>query len=65
MYKIFNKVIKFIKKTRENWKMELTAGGKSLAVVKIQRCIFQVDVLSPLLFVIAMMCGIITYLGNA
>ena len=35
--------------------MELTAGGKSLAEVKIQRAMFQGDALSPLLFVIAMM----------
>ena len=35
--------------------MELTAGRKSLAKVKILRGIFQGDVLSPLLFVIAIM----------
>ena len=35
--------------------MELTVGGKSLAVVEIQRSIFQRDALSPLLFVIATM----------
>ena len=35
--------------------MELKAGGKSLAEVKIQRGIFQGDALSLLLFVIAMM----------
>ena len=33
----------------------MTAGGKSLAEVKIQRGIFQGDAPSPLLFVIAMM----------
>ena len=36
-------------------RVELTAGGQSLAEVKIQRGIFQGDALSPLLFVIAMM----------
>ena len=35
--------------------MELRAGRKCLAEVKNQRGIFQGDVLSPLLFVIAMM----------
>ena len=34
--------------------MEFTAGGQSLAGVKIQRAIFQGDALSALLFVIAM-----------
>ena len=38
------------------WKtrVELTAGGKRLTEVKIQREIFQVDVISLLLFIIAM-----------
>ena len=48
-------VINFIEKTMENWKVELIAGGKSLAETKIQRGIFQGDALSPLLFIIAMM----------
>ena len=39
----------------KNWRVELTAGGKSLAETKTQRGIFQGDALSPLLFVIAMM----------
>ena len=55
MYKIPDEDMKFIDKTMETWKVELTAGGKSLAEVKIQRGIFQGDALSPLLFVIAMM----------
>ena len=33
----------------------MTAGGRSLAEAKIQRCIFQGDALSPLLFIITMM----------
>ena len=41
--------------TMKNWKVELTAGDKTLAEVKILRGIFQGDVLLPLLFVIAMM----------
>ena len=50
IYKISDKVLKFIENTVENWRVELTAGGKSLAVLKIQRGIFQGDVLSLLLF---------------
>ena len=42
-------VMKFIKN-----RVELTAGGKSLTEVKIQRWIFQRDLISPLLFVIVM-----------
>ena len=47
MYKI-SKVIRFIENTMENWRVELTAGGKSLTKVKIWRGIFQENVLSPL-----------------
>ena len=39
----------------KTWRVELTAGGRSLAETKIQRGIFQGDALSPLLFIIAMM----------
>ena len=35
--------------------MELTAGERSLAETKIQKCMFQGDTLSPKLFIIAMM----------
>ena len=52
MYKILNQVILFIMKT---WIVELTAEGRSLAEVKIQRGIFPGDALLPLVFVIAMM----------
>ena len=38
----------------QTWRVELTAGGRSLAETKIQRRIFQGDALSPLLFIIAM-----------
>ena len=55
MYKISHKVINFIEKTRQTWRVELTAGGRSLAETKFQRGIFQGDALSPLLFIIAMM----------
>ena len=55
MYKISHEVIKSIDKTMKSWRVELTAGGKSLTETKIQRGIFQGDALSPLLFKIAMM----------
>ena len=46
--------MKFTEKTMKNWKLELTPGRKCLADEKIQRGIFLGDVLSPLLFVLAM-----------
>ena len=55
MYKTLDQVVQFIEKIMQTWRAELTAGGKSLVHVKIQRGIFQGDALSPLLFVIAMM----------
>ena len=55
MYKISHEVINFIEKAIQNWRVELTAGGRSLAETKIQRGIFQGDALSPFLFLIAMM----------
>ena len=55
IYKISAEVMKFIEETMKNWREELTAGSKSLAEVKIQRGIFQGDVLSSLLFVIVIM----------
>ena len=55
MYKIPGQVIKFIVKTVQTWRVEMTAGVKSLAEVKIQRDIFRGDALSPLPFVIAKM----------
>ena len=54
MCKISNKVIKFIEKTMETWRVELAAGRKCFAEVKLQRGIFQGDTLSPLLFLIVM-----------
>ena len=55
MYKIPGQIVLPIEKTVETWWVELTAGGKSLAEVKIQRGIFQRGALSLLLLVIAMM----------
>ena len=36
------------------WKIGLTSNGVLLGNVEIRRCIFQVDSLSPLLFVLCM-----------
>ena len=55
MYKISDEVINFINKTMKTWRVELTAGERSLAEAKIQRGIFQGDALSPLLIVSAML----------
>ena len=55
MYKISEKILKFIEEAMKNGRVELTAGGKSLAGVKIQRGIFQEDALLPLIFVTVMM----------
>ena len=55
MNKISLEVIKFMEKTIETWRMELTTGGKSSAIVKIRRGIFQGDALPPSIFLIAIM----------
>ena len=55
MYNISDEVIKFIQNMTKNWRVELTAKGKSFVEPKIKRVIFLGDTLSPLLFAIAMM----------
>ena len=45
MYKISSEVIIFVENTTENWRVELTAGVKSLTEVKIYRRILQGQVL--------------------
>ena len=55
MYKISHEFMNFIEKTMKTWRVELTAGGRSLGEAKVHRGIFQGDALSPLLFIIAMM----------
>ena len=47
MYNILDEVVNFIEKTMEIWRVELTAGGRSLAEAKIHGG----DALSSLLFV--------------
>ena len=53
MYKISHEAINFIEETMKTWRVELTAGGKSLAETMIQRGISQGDALSSILFIIA------------
>ena len=55
MYKISHEVINFIEKNMKTCRVELTAGGRSIAETKIQRGIVQGEALSPSLFIIAMM----------
>ena len=43
MYQISHAIINFIEKTMQTWRVELTAGGRSLAETKIQRGVFQGD----------------------
>ena len=40
MYKISHEVINFIEQTMKTWRVELTAGGRSIGETKIQRGIF-------------------------
>lgn len=54
MYKVDERVARFLKLSMDNWKTVLESGGESLGEVKIKRGIFQGDSLSPLLFIMAM-----------
>ena len=49
MYKISDEIINLIEKTMKTWRVELRAGGKSIAEAKIQKGICQSNALSPLL----------------
>ena len=46
IYKISHKVINFIEKTMQTWRVELTAGERTIAETKIQRGILEGDALS-------------------
>ena len=50
---INNDTWNLFRKPEKNWRVEITAGSKSFAELKIHRGIFQGDALSPLKFVIA------------
>ena len=50
MFKITNQIVNFIARTRGKWRVEQAFGRPTLAVIKIQRGIFQGNSLSPLLF---------------
>ena len=54
MYKIYDKIIKFIKEHRKKWRKELDER-KNVPEVKILTSIFQEVVFSPLQFVITIM----------
>ena len=49
MHKIYNKVLIYITESMKNWRVKLIAGGKTLAVIKIQRhypgrCAFTITI---------------------
>ena len=53
--KIYDEVIEFIENILKDWSLKLEVVGKRFDDVKIHKEIFHGDVLSSLLFVIAMM----------
>ena len=54
MMGIAKNVVDFLGKTMKSWRVELAYGSEKLGEVPIKRGISQGDVLSPLLFVIAL-----------
>ena len=46
MYQISDEVKNFIEKTMKTWKVELTAGRRSLGVAKFQRGIYKKNAIS-------------------
>ena len=54
LFKIDERVRKFLQESMKSWKVNLECGTTSLGEVSINRGIFQGDSLSPLLFVMAL-----------
>ena len=54
LIKVTKNIDGVLRGSMSDWKTVLTASGKSLGEVEIKRGIFQGDLLSPLLFVVAM-----------
>ena len=55
MMGIAKNVVNFLGKTMKYWRVELTCGSETLGEVPIKRQLFQGDVLSQLLFDMALM----------
>ena len=54
MLGIAKNVQDFLNNSMKSWELELNASGETLGEVNIRRGIFQVDSLSPVLFVLCM-----------
>ena len=54
MFGIAKNVREFLKNSMQSWRTELTSCGHVLGTVKIKRCIFQEDSISPLFLVLCM-----------
>ena len=54
MFGIASNITALMEKAVEKWNVVLVAGNEKLGNVRIRRCIFQGDSLSPLLFVLAL-----------
>ena len=56
MVGVSNNIVTMIENSMENWKTVFTSNQEVLGTVDIIRGVFQGDSLSPLLFVIIMIC---------